>query len=74
MTKPLKSNQMWGGRFTSSPSDIMLQINASIDIDQRLWREDIMASKAHCEMLIAQSIIPKNDGQNILDGLDKIWT
>ncbi len=63
---------MWGGRFTSSPSDIMQQINASIDIDQHMWREDIFASKAHCEMLMAQSIIPETDGQKILNGLDKI--
>jgi len=63
---------MWGGRFASSPSDIMQQINASIDIDQRMWREDIMGSKAHCEMLMAQSIIPHADGQKILDGLDQV--
>lgn len=63
---------MWGGRFTSPPSDIMQKINASIDIDQRMWREDIMGSKAHCEMLMAQSIIPKTDGQKILDGLDVV--
>jgi len=30
-----KSNQMWGGRFDEKPSDIMTQINASIDIDKR---------------------------------------
>jgi argininosuccinate lyase len=64
------NNQMWGGRFTSSPSDIMQQINASIDIDQRMWREDIMGSKAHCEMLMAQSIITETDGQQIMNGLD----
>ena len=65
-------NKMWGGRFNAAPSDIMMKINASIDIDQRLWRQDIMGSIAHCEMLIKQSIIPKEDGQKILDGLSQI--
>ncbi len=65
-------NKMWGGRFDSAPSDIMTHINASIDIDQRLWRQDIAGSKAHCQMLIKQSIISKEDGQKILDGLLQI--
>lgn len=63
---------MWGGRFADKPDDIMEQINASIGIDQRLWRQDIAGSKAHCEMLIKQGIIPSEDGQAILDGLEQI--
>lgn len=65
-------NKMWGGRFESAPSDIMTKINASIDIDQRLWRQDIQGSKAHCSMLMKQSIIPQEDGDSILGGLDQI--
>ncbi|MEM7650487.1 MAG: argininosuccinate lyase [Pseudomonadota bacterium] len=67
-----KSNKMWGGRFSEKPADIMEQINASIDVDQRLWRQDIAGSKAHCEMLVAQDIISKEDGKAILKGLDQI--
>ncbi len=66
------SNSMWGGRFSEQPATIMEQINASIDIDQRLWREDIRGSKAHCEMLVAQKILSKGDGIAIIDGLNKI--
>jgi len=72
MSKQHKSNQMWGGRFNTAPSTIMQQINASIDVDQRLWQQDIKGSKAHCEMLMAQKIIPETDGQKILNGLDVI--
>ncbi len=67
-----KSNEMWGGRFEEKPSDIMEQINASIDIDRRFWRQDIDGSKAHCEMLVKQEIIPTADGQKILEGLDQV--
>ncbi|MCB1580640.1 MAG: argininosuccinate lyase [Rhodospirillales bacterium] len=63
---------MWGGRFSEKPSDIMEQINASIDVDVRLWRQDIAGSKAHCEMLVKQKIIPAKDGEAILKGLDQI--
>ncbi len=67
-----KSNQMWGGRFDAKPSDIMTQINASIDIDKRLYKQDIAGSKAHAAMLVTQDIIPATDGEKIQNGLDQI--
>jgi argininosuccinate lyase len=67
-----KSNQMWGGRFSEKPSSIMEQINASIGVDKRLWAQDIRGSRAHCEMLVKQKIIPKKDGDAILKGLTQI--
>ena len=67
-----KSNKMWGGRFEGKPSDVMIQINASIDIDKRLYKQDIAGSKAHAAMLVAQNIIPAEDGAAIQKGLDRI--
>ncbi len=72
MTKTAKSNQMWGGRFEEKPSDIMEQINASIDIDKRFWRQDITGSIAHCEMLAKQSIITEAEAEQIINGLNQI--
>ena len=66
------ANKMWGGRFSEKPADIMEQINASIDVDMRLWAQDIAGSRAHCEMLVKQEIIPAEDGAAILKGLDQI--
>ncbi len=66
------SNKMWGGRFEAAPDDIMTQINASIDIDRRLWRQDIAGSKAHAAMLVKQNIISDADGQVLQNGLDRI--
>ena len=51
------SNKMWGGRFASGPDAIMEEINASIDFDRHLYRQDIAASKAHAAMLAKQGII-----------------
>jgi argininosuccinate lyase len=66
------TNTMWGGRFASSPSDIMEDINASIDFDKRLWRHDIEASKAHVAMLEATGILAPEETAKIAEGLDEI--
>jgi len=63
---------MWGGRFTSGPGAIMEEINASIDVDRHLYRQDIAASKAHAEMLAKQGIITADDANKIAHGLDTI--
>src|ERR1700752_2487808 len=66
------SNKMWGGRFSQSPDSIMEAINVSVDFDRHLYRQDIVASKAHAAMLARQGIITKNDAKNIAGGLDTI--
>jgi argininosuccinate lyase len=66
------SNKMWGGRFSSGPDAIMEEINASIDFDRHLYRQDIAASKAHAEMLAKQGIIAADDAKKIAHGLDTI--
>jgi argininosuccinate lyase len=63
---------VWGGRFSAKPAEIMQAINVSIGVDQRLWRQDLAGSRAHCRMLIKQGIVTAEDGQAILSGLDTI--
>jgi argininosuccinate lyase len=66
------SNKMWGGRFGESPAAVMEEINASIDFDRHLYRQDIAASKAHAAMLAEQGIISADDAAAIAHGLDTI--
>ena len=66
------SQEMWGGRFSGKPAELMQEINASISFDRRLWREDVAASRAHAAMLRDAGIIPAADSQAILNGLDAI--
>jgi argininosuccinate lyase len=66
------SNKMWGGRFSGKPDAVMAQINASIDVDRKLYRQDIAASKAHAGMLAKQGIISAQDAKKIVHGLDTI--
>ena len=63
---------MWGGRFSAQPDAIMAEINASIDVDRKLFRQDIAASTAHAEMLAKQGIISAQDAKKIVHGLDTI--
>jgi argininosuccinate lyase len=65
-------NSMWGGRFADGPAAIMRRINASIDVDRRLYAEDIAGSEAHCAMLVAQRILSAEDGAAITEGLERI--
>lgn len=67
-----EKSQMWGGRFERGPAAVMEAINASIEVDKRLWREDIDGSKAHSAMLAAAGIIKEADAHAIHDGLDRI--
>jgi argininosuccinate lyase len=66
------SNKMWGGRFGAKPAPIMEEINASIDFDRHLYRQDIAASKAHAAMLAKKGIITAQDAKKIAHGLDTI--
>jgi argininosuccinate lyase len=50
----------------------MQQINASIDVDQRLWAQDLQGSRAHAAMLAARQIISSEDERQIQAGLDSI--
>jgi argininosuccinate lyase len=63
---------MWGGRFAAGPAAIMQEINASIDVDKRLWREDIAGSRAHAAMLARCGIISTADAAAIDRGLSEI--
>ena len=65
-------NDIWGGRFTEGPADVMTQINTSLPFDQRLAVHDLLASKVHTQMLACQGIITQEDAQTILSGLEHI--
>ena len=67
-----KNKAVWGGRFNNSTSKIFERIGSSIDIDKRLYEEDILGSIVHTQMLVKQKIIKKEKGLKIIKGLKKI--
>jgi len=67
-----KNKAVWGTRFTNPTSKIFEEIGSSIDIDKRLFDEDILGSIVHAQMLIKQKIINRQKGIKIINGLKKI--
>ena len=67
-----KNKTVWSNRFKSSTSKSFQRIGSSINIDKRLYEQDIFASKVHTQMLIKNKIIPAKEGRKIIKGLDKI--
>ncbi len=67
-----KNKAVWGARFNNPTSKIFEKIGASIDIDKRLFEEDILGSIVHAQMLVKQKIINKKRGKKIINGLKKI--
>ena len=72
MTKNKNNQAIWGDRIKSNTSPIFQKAGSSINIDKRLYREDIAASIAHVEMLFRQKIISFKIKNKIVYGLDKI--
>lgn len=64
--------KLWGGRFQKAVDNLVNDFNSSIRTDGRMFKEDIDGSLAHVKMLIAQDIIPKQDGEKIIAGLNEI--
>ena len=69
-----KNKTVWSNRFGKTNSKNFQRIGASINIDKRLYNEDIQASIVHVQMLTKKKIIPRNDGIKIIKGLKKIKT
>src|SRR6476660_2169370 len=67
-----KKPKLWGGRFVANTVDSVESFTASIAIDARLYRHDIMGSIAHAKMLAKQGIISSSDAGKIVRGLQAI--
>ena len=67
-----KNKTVWSNRFRKTNSKNFQRIGSSINVDKRLYNEDIQASIVHAQMLTKKKIIPKNDGKKIIKELNKI--
>ena len=67
-----KNKVVWSARFNNTTSKIFEKIGASIDVDKRLYEEDILGSIVHTQMLVKQKIIKAEKGKKIINGLKKI--
>jgi argininosuccinate lyase len=60
------------GRFSSGPAAETARFTESVSFDRRLWRQDIMGSKAHATMLAKARLLSRLELKGILRGLDAI--
>ncbi|MEO7715606.1 MAG: argininosuccinate lyase [Capsulimonas sp.] len=64
--------KLWAGRFSQETDALVHQFNASLSFDKRLWPYDIEGSLAHVKMLGKCGIIPIEDAQTIVEGLETL--
>jgi len=72
MAKNKNNQAIWNTRIKKSASSLFQKVGNSIDIDKRLYKEDIKGSIAHVEMLFKQKIISFKIKNKIIYGLTKI--
>ncbi len=72
MTKNKNNQAIWNTRVKKNTSNLFQKVGSSIDIDKRLYQEDIKGSISHVEMLFKQKIISFKIKNKIIYGLNKI--
>ncbi len=65
-------NQSWGGRFSEQTDAFVEAFTASVEFDQRMYRQDIAGSRVHARMLNKVAVLSDDDLAAILDGLDQV--
>ena len=72
MLKNKNNKTIWGTRIKNKTSTLFQKVGNSIDVDKKLFKEDIAGSIAHVEMLFRQKIISFKIKNKIIYGLNKI--
>ncbi|MDA9753063.1 argininosuccinate lyase [Candidatus Pelagibacter sp.] len=72
MAKNKNNQAIWSTRIKKNTSSLFQKVGGSIDIDKKLYKEDISGSIAHVEMLFRQKIITFKIKNKIIYGLQKI--
>src|SRR2546423_1129556 len=66
------TQKTWGGRFSGETDNRVELFTESISFDQRLYREDILASQAHARMLAHVGLLTPDEAEMIVGTLDDI--
>ncbi len=66
------TNQQWGGRFSEATDAFVARFTASVDFDQRMYRQDIQGSMAHGRMLAKVGVLTREECDAILQGLQEV--
>ena len=72
MVQNKNNKAIWNTRIKKDTSSIFKKVGSSIDVDKRLFKEDVQGSIAHVEMLFKQKIISFKVKNKIIWGLNRI--
>ena len=72
MAKNKNNQTIWGTRIKDNTSNLFQRVGSSLNVDKRLYKEDINGSIAHVEMLFRQKIISFKIKNKIIFGLNKV--
>ena len=67
-------HRLWGGRYASGPAPALDDLNRSLPVDQRLWREDIEASRAWVQALARADVLTMDEARELDRGLRAVAT
>jgi argininosuccinate lyase len=65
-------SKLWGGRFSEATDAFVQAFTASVEFDQRMYRQDIEGSRAHATMLCKVGVLNEDVRDAILRGLDQV--
>ncbi len=68
----MTGGRLWGGRFAEGPDEAAWALGRSVDVDRRLWVEDLAGSRAHADELARIGVLRPDDHTVIVAALDSI--
>jgi argininosuccinate lyase len=69
---PSGEHRLWGGRFEGAPALSLEELNRSLDVDRRLWREDIEGSLAWVQALLRAAVLDTDEAGTLDTGLRRV--
>ena len=68
------TDPLWSGRIQGEMAEAMVPLNRSLDVDIRLWPQDIRGSQAWARALVRAGVLEDEEGTTLVDGLDRVAT
>jgi argininosuccinate lyase len=65
-------HRLWGGRFEGAPAPSLEELNRSLDVDRRLWCEDIEGSRAWVQALLRAGVLDAGEARSLDAGLLRV--
>jgi len=72
MSNDKDADKLWGGRFSEPTDQFVERFTASVNFDQRLYKQDIAGSIVHARMLSQAGILSTDEADQIINGLQEI--